>query len=84
MVAYQENNIAAADFATTTSVGLLDALLDAMTLARPGHDAGNFAADLKRLGDGAARAAYELDSLLGGATTAAEPVDAPRRRANAG
>lgn len=63
MVAHHDN-LAAADYATRTSVGLLDALIDTMTLARPGHDAGRFAVDLKRLGDGAARAAYELDNLL--------------------
>lgn len=74
MVASNRDNLVAADYATKTSVGLLDALIDAMMLARPGKDAGSFSADLKRLGDGAARAAYELDALLDGV---AAPVCAP-------
>ena len=68
MVAHNHNF--AADYATSTSVSLLDALIDAMTLARPGKDASAFATDIKRLGDGAARAAYELDNLLDEPATA--------------
>lgn len=59
-----QNNAATADFATRTSVALLDALIDSMVLARPGTDADKFAADIKRLGDGAAHAAVELCALL--------------------
>ncbi len=70
---------AAADYASRTSIGLLDALIDAMTLARPGADACAFAGDLKRLGDGAARAAYELEALLDGAAPA-QPAQ-PEREA---
>ena len=74
MVAHNHNF--AADYATSTSVSLLDALIDAMTLARPGKDAGIFATDIKRLGDGAARAAYELDGLL----DPPAPVKTPKTR----
>jgi len=81
MVATNADNLAAADYATRTSVGLLDALIDAMTLARPGKDAGTFSADLKRLGDGAARAAYELESLLDSATPAPIEIPLPERAA---
>jgi hypothetical protein len=70
----------AADYATRTSIALLDALIDSMTLARPGADAGIFAADLRRLGDGAARAAFELDALIDDtAAPAAEPSQPERR-----
>lgn len=82
MVAPNENT-AAADYATKTAVGLLDALIDAMTLARPGKDAKTFADDLKRLGDGAARAAYELDALLDDASPAVVAPSVPKRRVNA-
>lgn len=83
MVAHDSENNAAADFATRTSVGLLDALVDAMTLARPGKDAGTFAADLKRLGDGAARAAYELDALLDSAAPGKAENAPPYRQISA-
>ena len=59
-----QDSSVAADYATRTSVALLDALIDSMTLARPGHDASRFAADLRRLGDGAAHASHELVTLL--------------------
>lgn len=82
MAASHTENAAAADYATRTSVGLLDALIDSMTLARPGHDADRFAVDLKRLGDGAARAAYELEALLDGAAPA-EHVEPPHQQRTA-
>ena len=72
MVAHNHNF--AADYATSTSVSLLDALIDAMTLARPGKDASAFPTDITRLGDGAARAAYELDGLLDTPVPAKSPA----------
>jgi hypothetical protein len=79
MVAHE--NIAAADYGTRTSVTLLDALIDSMVLVRPGSDAERFASDLKRLGDGAARAAYELDMLLEDHAAPAElPLSDRRQR----
>ncbi len=56
----------ACDYAGETAIGLLDALTDAMTLARPGKDAATFAADLRRLGDGSAFVAQELNAILKG------------------
>lgn len=47
-------------YALSTSVGLLDALLDAAAAADPGRNAARYAADLKRLGEGAARAAEDV------------------------
>ena len=49
--------------AMLTNVGLLDALLDACMAAQPGHDAARYAADLFRLGRGAAQAAADLTAL---------------------
>ena len=56
--------------ALTTSVGLLDALIDAAAAVHPGINAAHYAHDLRALGDGAARAAADLES-----------VKLPRRRA---
>lgn len=49
--------------ALETSVGLLDALIDAAAAALPGVTAASFARDLRLLGDGAAQAAVELETL---------------------
>ncbi len=51
--------------ALTTSVGLLDALIDAAAAALPGINAAPYAHDLRALGDGAARAAADLASVNG-------------------
>lgn len=62
----------ASDYATDTAVGLLDALADAMALARPGRDSARFATDLRRLGDGAAFVAQELGAIMRGEALPAE------------
>ncbi|MGB3724077.1 MAG: hypothetical protein WA979_14825 [Pacificimonas sp.] len=68
----------ACDYAGETAVSLLDSLTDAMTLARPGHDAASFAGDLKRLADGAAFVAQELEAILAG-NYAAPAHKAPKK-----
>ena len=73
----------ACDYAGETAVGLLDALMDAMTLAKPGRDAARLADDLRRLGDGAGFVAQELGGLVAGGVPAAPLNDsdvAPPRR----
>ena len=47
-----------------TSVGLLDALMDAGTAGSSGRDADHHAASLRRLGDNVARAAADLSLVL--------------------
>lgn len=68
----QTEGALASDYASDTVVGLLDALCDAMTLARPGRDGARFADDLRRLGDGAAFVAQELTAILRGEALPAE------------
>ncbi|MFC3713598.1 hypothetical protein ACFOMD_13540 [Sphingoaurantiacus capsulatus] len=60
--------------ALTTSVSLLDALLDSAAAALPGVTAALYARDLRTLGDGAAIVAADLESTL-------KPVRTRRRRA---
>lgn len=50
--------------AMTTAVDLLDTLLDACAIARPGRDAARYARDLRYLAEGAAAAADDLRQLL--------------------
>ncbi len=50
--------------ALATAVGLLDALVDAAAALRPGHNADQYAADLRLLGDGADQAAFDLWATL--------------------
>lgn len=50
--------------AATAAVGLLDALMDAMTAAEPGRNAARYAENLKQLGNDTATAVGELDLLL--------------------
>ncbi len=50
--------------ALDTSVGLLDALMDAGTAGSSGRDAGYHAAALRRLGDKVACAAADLSGIL--------------------
>lgn len=47
-----------------TSVGLLDALMDAGTAGSSGREAGRYADDLRRLGDHIARAAADMSLIL--------------------
>lgn len=54
----------ACDYAGETAIGLLDALIDAMTYAKPGVDAHRTATELARLADGAGYVAQELEALL--------------------
>ncbi|MBZ6379891.1 hypothetical protein B5C34_13760 [Pacificimonas flava] len=54
------------DYAGETAVGLLDALIDSMTMMRPGRDAARLATELHRLADGAAFVAQELETLMAG------------------
>lgn len=54
----------ACDYAGETAIGLLDALIDAMTFAKPGVDAHRTATELARLADGAGYVAQELEALL--------------------
>ncbi|MEE4350336.1 MAG: hypothetical protein V2J26_08920 [Pacificimonas sp.] len=73
----------ACDFVGETTLGLLDALLDSMALAKPGVDAAMVARELARLGDGAAYVAQEVEGLLHDPVTAspAGPVPAEPRAA---
>ncbi|MHB9878873.1 hypothetical protein ACSMXM_04330 [Pacificimonas sp. ICDLI1SI03] len=66
----------ACDYAVETVIGFLDALNDAMTLARPGTDASRFASDLRRLGDGAGFVAREIEAIMHGAAQAASIKEA--------
>lgn len=50
--------------ALDTSVGLLDALMDAGTAGSSGRDTAYHAAALRRLGDNVARAAHDLSGIL--------------------
>lgn len=50
--------------ALDTSVGLLDALMDAGVAGSSGRDAGHHAEALRRLGDNVARAAADLSVVL--------------------
>lgn len=50
--------------ALDTSVGLLDALMDAGTAGSSGRDADHHATSLRRLGENVARAAADLSSIL--------------------
>jgi hypothetical protein len=75
MVAVPDHKAFATDLATQTNLGLLDALIEAMTLARPGVDAAQLAGDLRRLGAGAERCAAEVEALL--APVVATTVDVP-------
>lgn len=47
-----------------TSVGLLDALIDAGAAGSSGREAGRYAGDLRRLGDHIARAAADMSLVL--------------------
>ena len=51
------------DDALATSVGLLDALLDAAAAIEPGRDAARFASELSSLGHSASHAARDLELL---------------------
>ena len=87
MTPVQVEDALACDYAGETAIGLLDALLDSMTLARPGHDAARFAGELRRLGDGAGFVAQELATLLSGTPEAVETAperSIPARRVSAG
>lgn len=61
------------DYALETSVGLLDALLDAAASVEPGRDAARYASELACLGHSAAHAARDLAMLA--------PAPAPLRAA---
>jgi hypothetical protein len=51
------------DYALETSVGLLDALLDAAAAVQPGQNAARYAAELACLGHSASHAARDLAML---------------------
>ncbi|MEO0500411.1 MAG: hypothetical protein AAF205_07635 [Pseudomonadota bacterium] len=76
-----EDSANGAAYVADTTVGLLDALHDAMTLARPGQDCAAFAGDLRRLGDGAAYVAQELEAMVAGTATPARPAIADQTAA---
>ena len=84
MNAIETERAVAVDQASGTVVGLLDALCDTMTLARPGADAARYAQDLRRLGDGAAFVAQELTAIVTGEARQSgrgkTPSPQPRRR----
>jgi len=54
------------DYALETSVGLLDALLDAASAVEPGHNAARYASELSCLGHSAGHAARDLAMLAPG------------------
>ncbi|MBV7256727.1 hypothetical protein KCG44_08000 [Pacificimonas sp. WHA3] len=73
--------VTACDYISETAIGLLDALHDAMTLARPGKDCSRYADDLRRLGEGSAFVAQELEAILRSSGKASVPADGKRETA---